>query len=247
MPVQTFFRSVLLDMVFFVVMPDEAVWVFDGFLQPFEVQLRLFLVAELPLHVGAVHPFDEMRQDDGGGVGDVEAFGEAVHRDEDVAVGVFYRLVGKARQFGAEQEGGFLLHGQVEDGATPLVGQRGGHPVALLVQPVDALLDVVLAVRVFGDGEPLVGPHADVFVRFEVVAMLDHVHVLHAVAVARPQHRADVLRLEKVFQHHRDVARAVLYNLGQPGLPTIRDELLQILHNLVSQCLVFYLYHTELQ
>ena len=36
----------MLDMVFFVVMPDEAVWVFDGFLQPFEVQLRLFLVAE---------------------------------------------------------------------------------------------------------------------------------------------------------------------------------------------------------
>ncbi len=81
---------------------NQSVGVFDAFLQPIEEEFLFFFIGELPFYGGMAHFFGEMREDDGGGVGNVETFGEAVHRDKYVAVSVFDSLLGKTGQLGAE-------------------------------------------------------------------------------------------------------------------------------------------------
>ena len=63
--------------VFFQEMFNDDIRVFDRFLQPFEIDLIPFLVRKLPVNIRMAHFLGEMRKDDGGGVGNIEAFGEA--------------------------------------------------------------------------------------------------------------------------------------------------------------------------
>jgi len=101
----------------------------------------------------------------------------------------------------------------------------------------------VVAVWVFVDGEPFVGTHADVFVGFKLITMLDDMHVLYTVAVACAQNGTDVLGLTQIFQYYSDMTGTVLQNLGQPCLAAFGDKLLKILNNAVSQMFIFYFYH----
>ena len=81
------------------------------------------------------------------------------------------------------------------------------------------------------NGEPFVGTHADLFVGLKLITVLNHMHILYPVAVAGPQYGADVLGLEKVLQHHCDVAGAVLQDFRQTFLSAFSDELFQVFYD----------------
>ena len=177
--------------------------------EPVKVDLGLLVLAEVPLHVGAVEAFDDVGDEDGHGVGDVETLGEAVHRDLDGTVANGLGFVGKAGEFGAEEEGSFLIDGEIFDEDAVFGGQGGHEGVAGGVQTVGTLPHIAFATLVVADGQPLVGTHRDGAVRRELVFVLNDVDVLHAIALAGAHHRADVLGLVQVFQHHGEVARSI--------------------------------------
>ncbi len=213
---------------------DHPVGVAETFLEPFEIEGVALLLRQAPVNVGVAEPFGKVGKDDGRGVGDVEAFCEAVHRDEGGTVRALDSLIREPRQLCAEEEGGLPVQGQVVDGGPLLVGQRGHHIIALRVQVIDTLPHVVPGVRVVVQSEPLVGPHADVLVDLESVAVLHDVGVLHTVTLATAHHRADVLRLVEILQHHRHVTGAVGKDFQQARLALLGYKLFQICGQLVS-------------
>ena len=188
---------------------DEFIGGAGRLAEPVEVDLGLLVLAEVPVYGGAVEAFDDIGDEDGHGVGDVETLGEAVHRDLDSAVAHGLGLVGEAGEFGAEEEGSFLIDGEIFDEDAVLGGQGGHEGVAGGVQTVGTLPHVAFAAFVVADGQPLVGAHRDGAVCSELVFVLNDVDVLHTIALAGAHHRADVLGLVQVFQHHGEMARSV--------------------------------------
>ena len=68
---------------------DYVAAVVDDLHGPVEFEGYLFERGELPVDGGVgAHAFGEVEEGEGGADADVEAFGEAVHGDFDVAVGV---------------------------------------------------------------------------------------------------------------------------------------------------------------
>ena len=147
--------------------------------------------------------------ENGYGVGDVETFGEAVHRDFHGAVAAGDGFVGESCEFGAEPEGGFVFHGQVVEEETVFCGQRGHEFVASRVELVGAPFHIARLVWVVMQCEPFVRAHGNRLMNCEFILLLHDMDILNAVAFAGAHHRADVLRLEKVFQHDGEMAGAV--------------------------------------
>ena len=154
-------------------MVDEVVGRAGRLGQPFEIEGGLFIVGEVPFHVGVVQPFDDVGDEDGHGVGDVEALGEAVHGNLDGGVAHGFGLIGETGEFGAEEEGGLAVDGQVFEEDTVFGGQGGHEGVAGFVQLVGAAFHVAGFAFVVVEAEPLVGAHGDGAVGGELVLILN--------------------------------------------------------------------------
>ena len=159
-------------------------------------ELFLFRFIELPVDAGGAESFDETGDREGEGHGDVEALGEAVHGDAEVAFRSGQGGGGEAFVFGPEEERDGLVDGQGGEVVTGLVRRGGDEPVAAGLERLNRGLGTVIAVQ----GEPLRAAHGDVVVRAIVIATLDDVDILQAEAVATAEAGAGVVGLVDVFE-----------------------------------------------
>ena len=175
-----------------------------------------------------VKSFHHIGDEYGDGVGDIEAFGEAVHRDFHGAVAAGDGFVGEPCEFGAEPEGGFVFHRQVVEEEAVFGGQRGHELVAGRVELVGAPFHIARLIGVVVQREPFVRTHGNRLVNREFILLLHDMDILDAVAFAGAHHRADVLRLEKVFQYDGEMAGAVRQHRLYARVAFRRDEGAQI-------------------
>ena len=154
---------------------------------------------------------------------DVEALGEAVHRNLDVHVGMLQGVVGEAGLLGAENDGDRLVERQ-SVGRVVVLMRTGGHNlITFAVKQVESLGGVELVDVVFMQVEPFRRAHHDVGVDVVNPFIFNDMDVLNACQVAASEHCASVVRLIDVFEHYGEVTRAVLKHLLEAPFSLIGD------------------------
>ena len=83
---------------------NQSFRVFHAFLKPVKVNFLFFFIRKVPTDIRAAHFFRKMGENDGSGIGYVEAFGEAVHGNQHISVCVFYSLIGKTSNVGGKMK-----------------------------------------------------------------------------------------------------------------------------------------------
>ena len=181
------------------------------------------LFGEMPVDVAFVQTLCECVHQQSRGNTDVEALGEAVHRDLDVHVGMLQGIVGEACLLGAEDYRYRLVERQSVGREIVLMRAGGHYLIAFAVKQVESLGGVELIHVVFMQVEPFGAADDDVWVDVVDPFVFDDMDVLNACQVAASEHCAGVVRLIDVFEHYGEVTCAVLKHLLEAPFSLIGD------------------------
>ena len=179
----------------------------------------------MPVDVASMQALCQRVHQQGGGNADIEALGEAVHRNLDVHVGMFESVVGEACFLGAEYDGDRLVERQSVGSVVVLMRACGDNLIAFAVKVIEGLGRVEFSHVVFMKIKPFGA--ADDYVGIDVVDpfVFDDVDILDAGEVAATQHCACIMRLIYVFEHYCEVAGAVIQHLLETLFSFFCDEI----------------------